>query len=128
MKINDFLDESGEIRPDLFDKEARDIAGEFSKEKISTHQVRKFFDEVKRYKSRLERNESYSRLKPLIIMMKSKAHYAANKKKEMKVFAEFINQAIDKIKTGGEEVEKKKFLAFCLLFEAVYGFADLKNN
>ena len=61
-------------------------------------------------------------------MLKSKAKYAATKKKEMRIFYDFIEQSIKKIKTGGEDIEKKKFNAFCLFFEAIYGFAELKNS
>lgn len=128
ITVHDFLDAEGHIRPELLDKEASDIASEFKKEKITTHQVRKFYDEVKKYQLRLNRDEDcYKEIKPLIVMLKSKAKYAATKKKEMRIFYEFIEKSINKVKEGGEKIEKKKFKAFCLFFEAVYGFAELKN-
>lgn len=127
IQVNNLLDAEDNIRPDLLDKEALIIAKEFSKEKLSTHQVRKFYDEVKHYKERLDKGESFKKIFPLIVMLKSKAKYAATKKKEMTVFYDFINQSIEKIKTEEEEKQKKKFDAFCLFFEAVYGFAELKK-
>ena len=126
IAVPEFLDADGYIRAELLDKEAQDIAGQFKR--ITTHQVRRFYDEVKKYQGLLDKNEPYKKIKPLIIMLKSKAKYAASKKKEMRIFYEFIKQSIDNIKTGGEDIEKKKFNAFCLFFEAIYGFAELKNS
>ncbi len=127
IQVKDFLDEHMNIRPDLLDQDAMEIAAKFTEKKLSTHQVRKFFDEVKHYKTRIEKGESFKRIFPLIVMLKSKAKYAATKKSEMLVFYEFIKQSIEKIKTEDEEKQKKKFEAFCLFFEAVYGFAQLKK-
>ena len=125
IAVPEFLDAEGDIRSELLDKEAQDIADQFKG--ITTHQVRKFYDEVKKYQGLLDKNEPYKKIKPLIIMLKSKAKYAT-KKKEMRIFYEFIKHSIDNIKTGGEDIEKKKFNAFCLFFEAIYGFAELKNS
>jgi CRISPR type III-A-associated protein Csm2 len=129
MNINvpDFLDDEGNIRPELLDSDARNVAGEFTSKRISTHQVRKFYDEVKKYEAIIDKDKkSYKKIKPLIIMLKSKAKYAATKQDKMQVFYTFMEQSINHIKTGGNEIEK--FKAFCLFFEAVYGFADLKNQ
>lgn len=128
IKIPNFLDTEGNVRPELLDEDAFKIADELKKSKLTTHQVRRFYDEVKSYKARLDRGEDYKRIKPLILMLKSKAKYASTKKTEMRILYEFISQSIEEIKKGGEEVEKKKYDAFCLFFEAVYGFAELKNN
>lgn len=129
ITIPQFLDGEGNIRPDLLDDEAWQWAGVFKRDGLTTHQVRKFYDEVKKYKDRLDKpGESYQRVKPLIVMLKSKAKYAATKKPKMASFYEFMKQSIDQIKTEGEADQKKKFNAFCLFFEAVYGFAELKEN
>lgn len=128
ITINEFLDAEGNIRPELLDKEAQKIAGDLKDAKITTHQVRKFYDEVKHYKACLDKGVDYKKVKPLIVMLKSKAKYAATKNKKMNIFYEFIEKSIDKIKAGEKEIEKKKFDAFCLFFEAIYGFAELKNT
>ncbi len=124
--VKDFLDNENNIRPELLDKEASDISGKLKN--LSTHQIRKFYDEVKNFKARLDRGEDYKKIKPLIVMLKSKAKYAYTKNDKMKVFYHFITQSIEKIKSEDTETEKKKFDAFCLFFEAIYGFADLKNK
>lgn len=121
-----FLDSNNDIIPELLDRDASWIADTFYK-KISTHQIRKFYDEVKQYQSEIEKGKPYKEVKPFILMLKSKAKYASSKMNEMKVFYEFIKGSIDKIKDSDEKLEKKKFSAFCLFFEAVYGFADLKK-
>ena len=128
FKINkiEYLDSNNKIIPELLDRDASNIASEL--DKISTHQVRRFFDEVKRYQSDIEkRKKPYNEVKPYILMLKSKAKYAASKKPEMKIFYEFIDGSIKKIKDPDQQIEQKKFSAFCLFFEAVYGFADLKK-
>jgi len=127
--VPQFLDKDGNIRPELLDGEARPIADAFKGARLTTHQVRRFYDEVKQYQGRLDKpGESYNKIKPLIVMLKSKAKYAVTKKSNMGVFYEFIEKSINQIKTGGEELEKKKFDAFCLFFEAIYGFAELKEK
>jgi CRISPR-associated protein Csm2 len=126
LKFGDFL-ENGYVRSGLLDGEARVIAKILKNENITTHQVRRFYDEVKHYKAKLDKGENFKKVKPLIVMLKSKAKYAATKKKEMNVFYEFIEQSIDKIMKAKDLDQKKQFDAFCLFFEAVYGFAELKN-
>jgi len=125
--VKDFLDSEGKIRTELLDGEAMKIAEELSKAKLSTHQVRKFFDEVKNYKARIEKGDDFEKIMPLIVMLKSKAKYAASRKKEMNVFRDFLYKSIDKIKEDDGKDKKDKFNAFCLFFEAVYGFANLKK-
>ncbi len=124
--VKDFLDDKGDIRPELLDGEAMEIAEELSKSKLSTHQVRKFFDEVKNYKARIDKGEDFRKIMPLIVMLKSKAKYAS-RKKEMNVFRDFLYKSIEKIKEDDGKDKKEKFNAFCLFFEAVYGFANLKK-
>lgn len=131
--IKDFLDDNGKIRPDLLDDEALEIADKLSG-KLTTHQVRKFFDEIKSYKMKVESGHNFQEILPLIVMLKSKAKYAFNKertakKKEgLKLLDEFICQSVEKIKESKVEEQRDNFLAFCLFFEAVYGFANLSNN
>lgn len=127
-----FLDETNNIQKDLLDVEALKVAQTFEKATLTTNQVRKFYDEVKKYEKMLENGKSFSDIEPLIYMLKSKAKYAerrADKKINMKVFYDFIDGAINQIKNGStEDLKKKNYYAFCLFFEAVYGFANLKKN
>ncbi|MFA6011023.1 MAG: type III-A CRISPR-associated protein Csm2 [Desulfobacteraceae bacterium] len=125
MKKIKFLD-NDRIPISLLDEDAMKIAKLIKKANTTTHQVRRFFDEVKQFQRLLEnKKKNFDDLLPLIIMLKSKARYAATRKKEMLVFYDFIAASIDKIKEGNSE---KSFEVFCLFFEAVYGFAELKEN
>ena len=126
----EFLDkETKNIRAELLDSDARKWADRLGGKNISTHQVRRFFDEVKRYKMQLKlKKVSYSKLKPQIYMLKSKAKYASHKIGAMEEFYVFMEKAINQIKRGDEEEQKKRFEAFCDFFEAVYGFANFKKN
>lgn len=127
IEFGEFLDSEGYIRPELLDKEAKDVADQLKATKLTTHQVRKFYDEVKSYKARMDRNEDFRKIKPMIVMLKSKAKYAATRKSEMRTFYDFIAESVNKITQGDEAEQKARFKAFCLFFEAVYGFSELKN-
>lgn len=127
-----FVDEEGRIRPELLDTDARNQAELLAG--ISTHQVRRFFDEVTRFRTRLDNNEDYRNLQPYIYMLKAKVSYAqtrAAKRDEtaFKHLKAFISKSIDQIKAE-ESIDKQAelFRFFCLFFEAVYGFAKLKSN
>lgn len=132
-------DENGKpvICPDLFDKEAREIAESFfsknSKgynEGISITQLRRLFDEVKRFRQILEAAGDgdgagvWAAQLPYIKMIRSKLSYTIARMVKSKAALEyyyrqlssFIDQCIDLIK------EKEDFFVFCSLFEAVYGF------
>lgn len=134
IAVNEFLDTNGFIRTDLLDKEASKIADELSKTNLSTHQVRKFYDEVKHYKARIDKENNLPEMMPLIVMLKSKASYVFNKEKDrkkkdgLKLLYDFICNGVGQVKDDNLELQKKKFDAFCLFFEAVYGFANLKKN
>lgn len=84
ITVKEFLDDDGNIRPTLLDEEALEIANELSNTNLSTHQVRKFYDEVKQYKARLDKGYDFKKILPLILMLKSKANYAYNKEKDSK--------------------------------------------
>lgn len=61
-----FLDSDGKLRAELLDTDASAWAKKFSK-KISTHQIRRFYDEVKKYEQQLSNSiKDFNDLKPLI--------------------------------------------------------------
>lgn len=135
------------VQPHLFDTRAQEIAnclwgekpsidkktGEQKRDKqgkplfdyfgVSSTQLRRFFDEVKRYDRLLGmQNQSWEEQAPYIRMLKSKVAYSvARVKKEVtshtiKNLSEFINSCIDCVKS------EKDYHIFTSLFEAVYGF------
>lgn len=139
------------VRPDLFNEFAENVAKTFSKVEVgfdpknptkerrngvTSTQLRRLFDEVKRYERLIndDDSKSWDLQYPYIKMMKSKVHYAtARAKKNSKYDAKyydnlsaFISEGIDLIKSVQD------YHIFVSLFEAVYGFyyenrPDVKN-
>jgi len=127
-----FYNENGEILPELFDTVAKDYAKSFASsssnkdgslrwEGVTKTQLRRFFDEVKRFEQILP-NSTWQEQLPFIKMLKSKINYGVARVKSKgnskgyDKFAEFITEGIDLIK------KEKDYHTFVSLFEAVYGF------
>lgn len=116
------------IRSDLFDDVAKKIAGSFASEKggVSYTQLRRMYDEAKRFERLLEVDEkNWEKELPYIKMMKSKIRYAVARAKKDKRsylsayydnFARFISEGIDLIH------DEQDYRVFISLFEAVCGF------
>ena len=117
--------------PDLFDVTAQKVAESFIgradgvvKIGVTSTQLRRIFDEVKRFEQLLNAApEQWEQQYPYIRMIKSKVAYqvarAATKKEEAGVYKNletFINSCIDLVKS------KEDYDIFVALFEAVYGF------
>lgn len=157
-KINSFyVPGTDKIRPELFNEFAEKVAKTFScvkKEEcfdrktqankvkevrngVTSTQIRRLFDEVKRYERLIsdEDTSSWEKQYPYIKMIKSKVHYTVarskkNSKKEDAIYYDnlsfFISEGIDLIKAA------RDYHIFVSLFEAVYGFyyenrPDVKN-
>jgi len=116
------------VNPKLFDETAKSIAE--SLKGVSGTQLRKIFDEAKRFVQLLETSSDDEDLKfkeheAYIRMIKSKVSYQAVRAKEKARFedkggyenlSEFVAKGIDKVKKAND------FKVFVALFEAVYGF------
>lgn len=152
-KINSFYKQGTTVvRPDLFNEYAEKVAKSFasvssfvdkngkereSRKGVSSTQIRRLFDEVKRYERLIDDEDeaSWNKQLPYIKMTKSKIHYAVARAKkkakdnEAKYYdnlAAFLSEGIDLIKSVTD------YHVFTSLFEAVYGFyyenrPDLKN-
>lgn len=139
-KITSFyVSGTDKLRPDLFNEFAEKVAKGLAEIKdnprdsrkpfkngVSPTQIRKMFDEVKRYERLINEDDSSSWEKqyPYIKMMKSKVSYSVarakkNHQRDAKYYdnlSSFISEGIDLIKT------EKDYHVFVSLFEAVYGF------
>lgn len=157
-KINSFyVSGTDKIRPDLFNEFAEKVAKGFSCVKneeyfdkktqakkykevrngVTSTQIRRLFDEIKRYERLINDDDcsSWEKQYPYIKMIKSKVHYTVarskkNGKREDAIYydnlSQFISEGIDLIKSA------KDYHIFVSLFEAVYGFyyenrPDVKN-
>lgn len=122
-----YFDQSGNIRAELLDKDAKDLAESFVvkysegrlnyRKSLSSAQLRRFFSEFRQLEKKVNAM-GFERVKPLIKMVKSKASYAANpnNQKIPGMFKNFLIRNVDTIDT------KEDFKAFMLHFEAVVGF------
>lgn len=131
-KIGSFYNDKGNIQTVLFDETAKNIAKTFSgkdrygkKVGVSSTQIRRIFDEVKRFDQLIGTSaEQWDKQLPYIKMIKSKVCYTVaravkTKPSEKEVYqnlAAFIADGVDTIKT------KEDYHVFVSLFEAVYGF------
>ena len=131
-QITGFYEANGSVKVDLFDSTAKKVAESFvgTNKKgdvigVSSTQLRRIFDEVKRYERILaSSNVKWEDQLPYIKMIKSKVAYtvaraAKQKPAEEKVYKNlesFISQGISLVKT------KKDYEVFVSLFEAAYGF------
>ena len=133
VKIQTFYKDDGKtVKPDLFDSVAKKVAESFKgKDRsgkdigVTSTQLRRIFDEVKRFEQILTLQENqWEKQLPYIKMIKSKVAYAvarASKQKsaEKGVYNNleaFISSGIDLIKT------QEDYHIFVNLFEAAYGF------
>ncbi|MDR1626275.1 MAG: type III-A CRISPR-associated protein Csm2 [Spirochaetia bacterium] len=127
--IGGFYTADNKIKPDLFDKTAREIAESFYIRNpqigVSITQLRRLFDEVKRFEQILDASPGqWEAQLPYIKMIKSKVSYTvarAVKQKSVeegvyKNLADFMTQGIDLVK------ELRDYHVFVSLFEAAYGF------
>jgi CRISPR-associated protein Csm2 len=117
----------GKLNPDLFDSKAKEIAKSFTDgdNGVTSTQLRRIFDEVKRFEQILTiSNNQWDKQLPYIKMIKSKVAYsvarAINKnykdKEVYKNLEKFIIKSIDLIQ------KEEDYHIFVSLFESVYGF------
>jgi len=130
-----FYDKDGNIRPELFDQDALEIAhklvnttlDKWGKEKasgVSRHQFRRMFDEVKRLQKNQEDKGDWGRIHPMVKLLKSKIAYTvARMKKNNGREAAYYDSLEAFLLSGIDNIKKPEDLkVFTLLFEAVYGF------
>lgn len=111
------------------EKVAEDLAKEFVKEKITSAQLRKFYNEFKglerRYQTKMlaktsdtiSKDDILNSILPQIKIMKAKVSYAKSRKVVPQVFENWLKKSVDGINSA------KEFEAFLLHFEAIVGYA-----
>jgi CRISPR-associated protein Csm2 len=122
--------EKKEVKPYLFSKTAEEIAkgfigGHGKYYGVSKTQLRRFYDEVKRFEQNLDGTvETWKKNFPYIKMIKSKTSYnIARAIEKNRNEADVYNKLSAFISDGLEQIEDEKdYNVFTSLFEAVYGF------
>jgi len=88
--------------------------------RLTSAQLRKFHSEAKELEERVKNTDDFSKVRPLIKMLKSKVAYACpmtgSDRKVPEEFRKYIEEMVDNI------ADVKDFKAFALCFEAVVGF------
>jgi len=126
------------VKTDLFDKTANAIAdsfvgkGKFGVYGVSKTQLRRFYDEVKRFDQNLDgTSETWEKNFPYIRMIKSKVSYNVARAIEKNKFEEDVYKNLSKFILEGLDDKHVKdetdYHVFTSLFEAVYGFYWEKN-
>lgn len=134
-----FRDENGNLRKELLTTEAQSWAERFGnpmegKIKLTNHQIRRFYNEVKALEAKIQAaEEDFAKNEALVLvhMLRAKVAYARNKSGEGRVpgvFKDFIDKCVKKIDEAGDEDKAKAFGDFARFFEAVIGFANLKER
>jgi len=133
FKVEYFENDGKTIKADLFSDEAQKVVKCFiskatnkdgrdkkgkPRKKISSTQIRKFYEEVLNLKSQLENGKSFKEILPYFKMLKAKANVAYEREVINTNFKTFIEKNVDYI--GSDET---KFKIFCTFFEAVVAYA-----
>jgi len=123
-----------EVHPKLFGDIAKNVASGFIKEysrdkyhHVSRSQIRRLFNEVKRYDQKLDENpERYKKYRSEINMIISKVNYnvarAIDKKRSEEEVYKNLSKFISKGLNEKMNKDEKDYHVFTMLFEAVYGF------
>ncbi|MGD9927944.1 MAG: type III-A CRISPR-associated protein Csm2 [Sphaerochaeta sp.] len=134
-----YEDGESRVKPDLFDSKALEIANKLYKVShneyngrdvingVSGTQLRRIFDEVKRFEYLLQLDTTMWDIQlPYIKMIKSKVRYTIARSTRnlrnsdeigcYKALSDFLIEGIDSIQ------KQKDYEVFLALFEAVYGF------
>jgi len=133
FKVNYF--EGEDIKEDLFSDEAERIVKCFLNKninqdykekrgrrqlvkKLSSTQIRKFYEEVLNLKAQVENGKEFRKILPYFKMLKAKANVAYQRDVINTNFKTFIEKNVDYV--GSDE---DRFKIFCTLFEAVVAYA-----
>lgn len=133
VKIQSFYKDDGKtLKEDLFDSVALDVAKSFKgKNKkgndigVTSTQLRRIFDEVKRFEQilMLQKNQWENQL-PYIKMIKSKVAYSVARAIKQKPEEKGVYKNLEAFISSGIDLIKKQedYHIFVSLFEASYGF------
>lgn len=102
----------------LLTTDAEREADSFFRDRLTSAQLRRFYNEVKALEARIEAG-GFEANAPLVKMLRSKVAYACPRQKNRKIpesFATFLWKHIEHIRS------EQDFKDFRLMFEAVVGF------
>lgn len=125
-----FRNESGNIREELITIEAYEIAKSLNSGKVTSSQLRAFYNEFKAIQNRIIDEKTFEENYVFILLMKSKADYKYRNNRNNQipqVFHEFLEESVNTLK---KFKSKRNFDDYMLFFEAIvgyyYGFGERK--
>ena len=108
--------EKERLRRDLLDEKAHELGKYFAKkDRISSSQLRNFFNDVRSLEARVK-VEDFQKVLPHIKMLKAKVAYAQGRNLVPFSFKKLISQCVDLIE------DERDFGGFVKFFEAIVGF------
>ena len=114
-----YADTKGNMRPELVDSEARNEARYWCGNKITSTQLRRFFGAVRADERRFNLQQGQtadSEVQVAMMMLKTKAYYAAARDRKHKPIADFCDHHAKLVKTHTD------FTHFLRHFEAVTAY------
>ncbi len=113
---------NGNLNPEIF-KEELLMKIAISLENVSKTQMRKVFDEIKRFKFMLESGESWDRIYPFVLLQKSKISYLCKRKSKDSKYADYYANLKKLVFNLINMCDSKEtYLAYATFIEALYGF------
>jgi CRISPR-associated protein Csm2 len=107
--------------PDMFDEIAENIANilkQGSRDKNKSSQIRRFYDELLRYKSHAQGDEEkFNQMLPFIRMLNARAAYAKSRNHVDENFTVFLRALLEQVR------DTSTLENACTTFEAVIGFS-----
>lgn len=110
---------------DMFDGDAQKVADVLKRGQSRTNkssQIRRFYDELLRYRSHVQDQEGLERVLPFIRMLNARAAYAMSRDLVDANFREFLRTLLGQIK------DKTTLRNACTTFEAVIGFSPPSSS
>lgn len=102
-RLSSYANEQGHLRPEVVDSEARSEADLWVQSKISYSQIRKFFGAVRGDERRFALTDpSDAEAQVAMMMLKTKAHYAAAREGKHKPIADFFTHHAQLVKTPSD--------------------------
>jgi CRISPR type III-A-associated protein Csm2 len=115
---NGYFDAAGNVLPEIIIDWAKDIADKLHAGRMTTGQLRRFFDEARRIELKLYQTDNFERVRPEILKLVAYANDAAKKNKAPQLFNDFMEQNIRWAALGKKEFRD----GFMNHFECIVGF------
>lgn len=121
-EIHELL-KNGKLNPDNFQQEVLSKAAR-ALENVSKTQMRKVFDEIKRFKFLLKSGSDWQDIYPLVLMQKAKISYLCKRKSDDSQNAASYYNNLKKMIFNLIDLchSKEEYLAYADFMEALYGY------